>query len=153
NGQVNHSQDVKQRPASFGLKIGHPLGNFVKVEAEYDLLYFGYQKTSDTERGFVIPSSNLTHSLDLSASFSRSGYGLSADASYNRRSKWDFWGPPGNPDWDPNKQGFWRWEATASKNWYLPKFQKAGLEFDYAGGSDLDRFSKYQFGFFGGTRV
>ena len=40
-----------------------------------------------------------------------------------------------------------------SKNWYLPKFQKAGLEFDYAGGSDLDRFSNYQFGFFGGTRV
>ncbi len=45
------------------------------------------------------------------------------------------------------------WEARASKNWYLPKFQKAGLEFDYSAGQDLDRFSKYQFGFFGGTRV
>ncbi len=153
NGKVDNSQDVKLRPATLGFRLGHPIGNFVKIETEYELLYFGYQKTSDTRRDFVIPSSNLTQSLDVSASFSRSGYGLSADASYNRRSKWDFWGPPGNPDWDPNKQDFLRWEARASKNWYLPKFQKAGLEFDYAGGSDLDRFSNYQFGFFGGTRV
>jgi hypothetical protein len=35
----------------------------------------------------------------------------------------------------------------------LPSFQKVGFEVDYASGQDLDRFSKYQFGFFGGTRV
>ncbi|HEX4966537.1 MAG TPA: hypothetical protein VF173_37355 [Thermoanaerobaculia bacterium] len=153
DGKEDKTQDVKQRPATLGLKVGHPIGNFVKVEAEYDLLYFGYKNTSDTAKGFVVPSDNLTHSLDLSASFSRSGYGLSVDGSYNRRSKWDFWGLPGNPDWTPDKKDYLRWEARASKNWYLPKFQKAGLEFDYSGGSDLDRFSKYQFGFFGGTRV
>ncbi|HEV7507702.1 MAG TPA: hypothetical protein VGS07_22650 [Thermoanaerobaculia bacterium] len=153
NGTQDNRQDVKQLPASVGFKIGHPIGNFVKVRAEYDLLYFGYKKTSDTEKDFVIPSDNLTHSLELGTSFSRSGYGLSAAASYNRRSKWDFWGPAGNTDFSPDQKDFYRWEARASKNWYLPKFQKAGLEFDYAGGSDLDRFSKYQFGFFGGTRV
>jgi hypothetical protein len=153
NGKEDNSQDVKQLPASVGFKIGHPIGDFVKVRAEYDLLYFGYKKTSDTEKGFVIPSDNLTHSLELGSSFSRSGYGLSAAASYNHRSKWDFWGPAGNTDFNPDQQDFYRWEARASKNWYLPKFQKAGLEFDYSGGSNLDRFSKYQFGFFGGTRV
>lgn len=153
NGREDNSQDVKQLPASVGFKIGHPIGDFLKVRAEYDLLYFGYKKTSDTEKGFVIPSDNLTHSLELGTSYSRSGYGLSAAASYNHRSKWDFWGPAGNTDYNPDQQDFYRWEARASKNWYLPKFQKAGLEFDYAGGSNLDRFSKYQFGFFGGTRV
>jgi hypothetical protein len=153
NGKEDKTQDVKQLPANVGFKIGHPIGNFVKVRAEYDLLYFGYKKSSDTEKGFVIPSDNLTHSLELGTSFSRAGYGLSAAASYNRRSKWDFWGPAGNTDFSPDQKDFYRWEARASKNWYLPKFQKAGLEFDYAGGSDLDRFSKYQFGFFGGTRV
>jgi hypothetical protein len=153
NGKGDTSQDVKQLPASVGFKIGHPIGDFVKVRAEYDLMYFGYKKTSDTEKGFVIPSDNLTHSLEVGSSYSRSGYGLSAAASYNRRSKWDFWGPAGNTDFSPDQKDFYRWEARASKNWYLPKFQKAGLEFDYAGGSDLDRFSKYEFGFFGGTRV
>ncbi len=153
NGKEDKTQDVKQLPANVGFKIGHPIGNFVKVRAEYDLLYFGYKKTSDTEKGFVIPSDNLTHSMELGTSFSRAGYGLSAAASYNRRSKWEFWGPAGNTDFSPDQKDFYRWEARASKNWYLPKFQKAGLEFDYAGGSDLDRFSKYQFGFFGGTRV
>lgn len=147
------SQDVKQRPARLGFKLGHPIGSFVKVGAEYDLLYFGYKKTDDTASNFVVPSSNLTQSAELSASFSRAGFGLSAAGSYNRRSKWDFWGPPGNPDWTPDKKDFLRWEARASKNWYLPRFQKVGLEVDYSGGQDLDRFSKYQFGFFGGTRV
>ena len=153
NGKGDTSQDVKTLPATVGFKIGHPIGNFVKVRAEYDLMYFGYKKTSDTEKGFVIPSDNLTHSLELGSSYSRSGYGLSAAGSYNRRSKWDFWGPAGNTDFSPDQKDFYRWEARASKNWYLPKFQKAGLEFDYAGGSNLDRFSKYEFGFFGGTRV
>jgi hypothetical protein len=147
------SQDVKQRPATLSLKLGHPIGNFVKVGTEYELLSFNYKRTDDTARDFVVPSSNLTQSLSLSASFSRSGFGLSAAGSYNRRSKWDFWGPPGNPDWTPDKKDFLRWEARASKNWYLPRFQKVGLEVDYSGGQDLDRFSKYQFGFFGGTRV
>ena len=101
----------------------------------------------------MLPSDNILHSFSLETSFARSGYRLSASGSYNVRSQWDAWGLPGNPDFSKDKQDFLRWDAAASKNWYLPKFQKVGLEFDYASGSDLDRFSKYQFGFFGGTRV
>ena len=101
----------------------------------------------------MIPSSGITHSFSLTTSFARSGYRLAASGSYNLRSSWDFWGLPGNPDWSRDKKDFLRWDAAVSKSWYLPKFQKVGLEFNYAGGSDLDRFSKYQFGFFGGTRV
>ena len=60
-------------------------------------------------------------------------------------------GPAGQPGLE-DKQDFPLWQGRA-KNWYLPRFQKIGAEIDYVGGSDLDRFSKYQFGFFGGTRV
>jgi hypothetical protein len=146
-------QEIKQRTASVGFKLGHPIGDFVKVRAEYEILSFTYSDADDTAKDFVIPSDNLMHSLELGASFARSGYGLAANGSYSRRSKWDFWGLPGNPDFDEDKRDFLRWDLRASKNWYLPYFQKVGLELDYAGGSDLDRFSKYQFGFFGGTRV
>ena len=41
----------------------------------------------------------------------------------------------------------------ASKSWYPGPFQRLGLEAGYYSGDNLDRFSKYEFGFFGGTRV
>jgi hypothetical protein len=153
NGKEIKDEAVKQLPANVGFRLGHPIGNFVKVSGEYQILYFHYGSADTTGKGFVLPSSNYTHSLSLETSYARSGYRLSASGSYNLRSQWDAWGFPGNPDFDKNKTDFLRWDAGASKNWYLPKFQKIGLEFDYASGSNLDRFSKYQFGFFGGTRV
>jgi hypothetical protein len=152
NREVN-AEDVEQRIGTVGFKIGHPLGNFVSVDAEYEILSLNYGKADDTADGFVLPSDNFLHAFQLSSSYARSGYRLSASGSYNRRSQWDFWGLPGNPDFSEDKRDFLRWEARASKNWYLSSFQKVGLEVDYASGSDLDRFSKYQFGFFGGTRV
>ena len=153
NGREIKDQAIKQLPANVSLKIGHPLGNFIKIGGEYEALYFHYGRTSDTAKNFVIPESGITHSFSLTTSFARSGYRLAASGSYNLRSSWDFWGLPGNPDWSRDKKDFLRWDAAVSKSWYLPKFQKVGLEFNYAGGTDLDRFSKYQFGFFGGTRV
>ncbi len=153
NGKEIKDEAVKQLPANVGFRLGHPIGNFVKVSGEYQILYFHYGSADTTGKGFVLPSSNYTHSLSLETSYARSGYRLSASGSYNLRSQWDAWGFPGNPDFDKDKKDFLRWDAGASKNWYLPKFQKIGLEFDYASGSNLDRFSKYQFGFFGGTRV
>jgi hypothetical protein len=146
-------EDVELRTGSVGFKLGRPLGNFVKLGTEYSLLYLDYARAEDTADAFVVPSGNILHSLDLSASFARAGYRFVASGSYNRRSEWDPWGLPGNPEYDEAHQDFLRYQVRASKNWYLPRFQKASLELDWASGQDLDRFSKYQFGFFGGTRV
>lgn len=150
------AEEVEVRPATFSLKLGRPLGNFLKLNLEYGLLYSKYEATDNTASDFVLPESNLLHSASGGLRFARSGYQASANASFNRRSKWDFWGlpgPPGTTDFDPDAQEFLRWDAAVSKNWYLPLFQKIGLELAYASGSDLDRFSKYEFGFFGSTRV
>src|SRR6185295_6569547 len=54
------TQDVKQLPATFRLKLGHPIGSFAKVRAEYELLSLNYQRTDDTAKDFVLPSDNLT---------------------------------------------------------------------------------------------
>ncbi|HEX5716892.1 MAG TPA: hypothetical protein VF179_12085, partial [Thermoanaerobaculia bacterium] len=147
------AEEIEQRTGSFGLKLGRPLGNFVKLGLEYDVLFLNFGESDDTGEGFVLPSDNLTHSVELSGTFSRSGYGFSLHGSRSRRSEWDPWGFPGSPDFEDPKQEFTRWGVRASKNWYLPRFQKIGAEIDYVSGSDLDRFSKYQFGFFGSTRV
>lgn len=146
-------EEVEMRPASFSLKLGHPLGNFVKLNLEYGLGFYKWGRADDTAPEFVLPEDNLTHSAEMGLTFARSGYRLAARGSFNRRSKWDFWGLPGSTDWLPEHKDFLRYELSASKNWYLPRFQKVGLEVNYSGGEDLDRFSKYQFGFFGGTRV
>ncbi len=149
-------EEVKELPARVTFNIGHPLGNFVKWSGSYQLGYSGFSRTDQTAADFVIPRSTLTHSLSTGLAFSRSGYRLALGGAFHERSQWDFWGTPGaeeNGDFDPQAKDYLTWQLSASKNWYLANFRKLGLELEYLGGSDLDRFSKYQFGFFGGTRV
>jgi hypothetical protein len=146
-------QELKIRPATFSLKLGHPLGQFVKLGIEYGLLDSAYSRNSNTARDFVLPSNNLLQSVAGNLSLSRGGYTLTGHYSYNMRSSWHLWGRPGNPDFSPADRDFTRYDVTATKNWYLPYFQKLGAEVDYYAGKHLDRFSKYEFGFFGGTRI
>src|SRR6202521_5235323 len=146
-------QEVKIRPATFNLKFGHPLGEFAKLGIEYGLLDSAYSRTSNTSKQFVLPSNNLLQSIGGNLSFSRGGYRLAGRYSYGMRSSWHLWGLPGNPDFSPANRDFTRYGLSATKNWYLPFFQKLGVEVDYYAGNHLDRFSKYEFGFFGGTRI
>ncbi|HYH47064.1 MAG TPA: hypothetical protein VEG34_15385 [Thermoanaerobaculia bacterium] len=152
-GEEVTEEEIEARPASLGFKLGHPLGDFVKLNLDVDVLSSTYGTTDNTADDFVLPEDNLLTSAELSARFARSGYRANLAASYSRRSEWDFWGRPGSTDFDPDHQDFLRWSAVVSKSWHFPPFQKIGLEVDYSGGSDLDRFSKYGFGFFGSTRV
>jgi hypothetical protein len=153
NGKEAHPEEIKALPASVAVAFGHPIGNFVKLGFEYTLLHASYSRSTNTERDFVLPADNFLHAFELDLRFARSGYRLTATGSYNHRSRWDFWGLPGNHDFDPKQQSFVHYDVSAGKNWYLPHFQKVGAELDYLSGSNLDRFSKYQFGFFGGARV
>jgi hypothetical protein len=147
------NQEVQLRPATFDLKLGRPLGNFVNLGVEYGLADFSFSRNSNTAANFVLPSDNLTQYVQLDASVSRFGYTLGTNYSFSFRSSWQSWGLPGNPDYSPGDKDFTRYDFTLSKNWYLPYFQKIGTEVDYYGGDNLDRFSKYEFGFFGGTRI
>jgi hypothetical protein len=101
----------------------------------------------------VLPRDNLQSTFSGRLAFARDGYTLTGGASWSERSRWSDWGLPGNTDYNPDQRSFEHWDLSAAKNWYLPRFQKFSVEVDTVGGSDLDRFSKYQFGFFGDTRV
>src|SRR5262249_36765154 len=96
-----HEEEIRVLPESVNLKIGHPLGDFVKLSAGYGVLYQRYYHSSTTAGNFVLPSDNFLHSFDLDLAFARSGYRLGAHGGYSRRSRWDFWGLPGNTDWSP----------------------------------------------------
>ena len=103
----------------------------------------------------MLPVDHFTHRLQTSFAFARAGYRLEVGGALHQRSEWELWGLPEQAasEFDPEAKDYTTWEVAASKSWYLANFRKIGLEVEYLGGSDLDRFSKYQFGFFGDTRV
>lgn len=146
-------EELEVRPASFTLNLGHPVGNFFKWGLRFGLVSSTYGKVDTADPNFRLPSNNLTQRIELTGRYARSGYRLDLAGSYHRRSKWEPWGLPGNPDFGPDKKDYLQWEATLAKTWNLPKFTRFSAEVNYFSGSDLDRFSKYQFGFFGGSRV
>ena len=153
DGVESPGEEVEELPARATLNFGFPLGSFVKVSSGYRLAYSKYSRTDDTAPEFVLPSDHFRHRVDLGLQFARGGYRFNVTGAANQRSTWDFWGLPGNTEFDPDSERYYTWEASASKNWYFPGFKKLGVELNYLGGENLDRFSKYQFGFFGGNRV
>jgi hypothetical protein len=148
-----HDEEVERRPASASLKLGRPIGQFTKLGLTYRVNRFDFSRTDDTADDFVLPADHFVHNLSLDARYVRSGYSLSASGTWSRRSQWDFWGLPGNDEFDPAQSDYATWQVSAAKTWYLPYFMRIGTEVGYFDGSDLDRFSKYEFGFFGDTRV
>jgi|GEM_PF-312401 len=153
DGEEILDEEVEIRPLTAALKIGRPLGNFVKWNATYRVRSRDYGATDETAEDFTVPSDHLEHNFQLSSRFTRSGYSLGLNAAYATRSEWEPWGFAGNPGYSEEHEDFLYWGASLAKNWYLPKFQKIGAELVYVDGEDLDRFSKYEFGFFGDTRV
>jgi hypothetical protein len=153
DGNEIQAEEVKELPARARLNFGFPLGNFVKVSSSYELSYSHYSRADHTADDFVLPENHFTHHVGLGLQYARGGYRLNLEGAWHSRSKWDFWGLPGNIEFDPATKTYTTWEFTAAKNFYLSKFRKFGIEVDAFGGHDLDRFSKYQFGFFGSNRV
>ena len=146
-------EEVESRPLTAAIKIGRPIGSFVKLSAQYRLRDRHFSATDNTADDFGVPSDHLEHEVSLSTRISRFGYSLGLDAAYAKRSTWEPWGPPGSPGYSPDHADYLTWGANLAKSWYLPRFQKIGAELSYVDGQDLDRFSKYGFGFFGDTRV
>ena len=149
-------EDVASLPASLSFFLGRPLGAFGKLDFTYSLQYTNYQQADDTGDGFVLPQDGFTNTLQAELRYARSGYRFRADGSFSQRSDWEPWGLPGSDtltNFDPETEDYLRYGASFAKIWWLPRFTKLGLEAEYRGGEDLDRFSKYQFGFFADTRV
>ena len=131
------------------MRIGGEPGAIVRGMA----LGGGAGLSQETAGDFRVPSDHFEQRLGLELQYARSGYRLRLEGAYHHRSIWEAWGYPGNPEYDPEASDYFTWEGSLSKNWYFSQFRKLGLEVNYLGGSDLDRFSKYGFGFFGGNRV
>lgn len=146
-------EEIEQRTGNVELTLGRPLGNFVKVSLETGFRYLSFSRADDTAEDFVLPSDHIDRALSLDLRYSRQGWRANLFGSFHDRSTWEAWGRPGSGDFDPEDKDYLHWGASVGKNWYLPDFRKVGAELEWVDGQDLDRFSKYEFGFFSDIRV
>lgn len=146
-------EKIQQRTGNVEFTLGRPLGSFVKVSLEAGLRYIEYSRADETAEDFILPRDHIDRSLSLDLRYSRQGWRAGIDAGFHSRSDWEPWGLPGGDDFDPEDEDYLRYGASVGKNWYLPNFRKVGAELEWAGGQDLDRFSKYELGFFSDIRV
>lgn len=153
DGEEVEPEAVEDRVARASLFLGRPLGNFTKLDFAYELEQRSYGRADDTAEDFIVPNDTLIHGLKTELTYSRSGYRLSGEVAFHQRDDWEFWGLPGNDEFDPEQEDYLLWEASVAKTWWLPKFTKLGVELEHLDGEDLDRFSKYDYSFFGDARV
>jgi hypothetical protein len=151
NGHESKGEAVKTLPVSLTLRAGHPFLQFGKVDFSLGLSHANYQRSPDTAPGFEVPADTFIIDPSIDASYSRHGYTLGGFFDYSHRTNWRPWG--NLAEYNSNQQSFTDWGGSFGKSFYLPKFQRIGVEVDYLDGQHLDRFSKYELGFFGSQRI
>jgi hypothetical protein len=151
NGIEMTGEAVKTLPTSVSVRAGHPFLQFGKVDASLGLSHVFYRRDTDTAPDFVVPSDTFIISPSVDAQYSRWGWVLSGFYDWNQRTAWKPWG--NLAEYSPDQKSFTTFGGTIGKSFYLPKFQRIGAEVNYLDGQHLDRFSKYELGFFGSQRV
>lgn len=151
NGEERPEESVKARPMGLFVRAGHPFLQFGKIDVSLGVSHASYSRGDDTASTFAIPSSTFTVTPGIELRYARRGWSLSGSYDYNRRGEWEAWGDPA--EYNPDQKTFTRFGVSLGKSFYLPKFQRIGVDISYLDGQRLDRFSKYELGFFGSQRV
>ncbi len=151
DGEEVPAETVKSLPLGLTLRAGHPIFQFGKLDASFGIQHFTYQRAEDTATGFEVPSDTFVFTPGVNFNYARRGFTFSSFYEYSRRSKWEPWGILS--EYDPDQKSYARFGGSIGKSFFLPKFQRIGLDLNYLAGSRLDRFSKYELGFFGSQRV
>ncbi len=154
NGKEVSSEKLKHLPAVFQVNVGHPIGPYLKASLGIFTKWDNFQRDKDTGPNFVTPVDTFTDGAELRLVGNFSGFNAVATGSYFRRRKWEFWGDPTDPadsEFDPKQKEYWKYSLSVSKDQYFSGFRKLHLGVSYESGSNLDRFSKYEFGSFSGN--
>ena len=148
------SQRVKSRSFAAAFKAGIPLARHLKLTGTLTESHRDYAPDEEeTSPDFVIPSDHWLTRVEGQLVWDWRGWALTGRFGWNKRSTWDPWGYAGNTDYAPDKDTYTTWGAELQKDFHLPRFQRIRTSVGYVGSDNTDRFSKYQFGFFGSTSL
>ena len=153
NGAEDEAQRVKSRSFAAAFKAGVPLARHVKLTGTVTESHRDFAAADETSPAFAVPSDHWVTRLEGQLAWDWQGWALTGRAAWNKRSTWEPWGYAGNPDYAPDKDAYTTWGAELQKDFHLPRFQRIRTSVGYLGSSNTDRFSEYQFGFFGGTSL
>lgn len=137
-------------PFSTGLNVMWQMTEFQRLTGSYQFRYDHFGRDDLTDARFDVPSSGVTNGAGLTWDWKRAGYSFIAGATAYSRAVWKPWGASG--DYWPGARDYWKYSASLTRD-YVFGLQKIHLNAAYYGGRDLDRFSKYQFGFFDDNRI
>lgn len=152
-GEKVGATTVKDRAFAANLNVGYPVSRHLKLTATVGGTYRDYAGGDEADPAFAVPSDHFVTRLEGRVSWDLAGWSVVGRHSWSFRSRWEPWGYAGNPDWDEGKDRFRLFSASAAKTFELPSFQRVDAGVGYARAYDADRFSKVQFGFFGGTSL
>ena len=155
DGEEDKAQRVKSRSFAAAFKAGVPLARHVKLTGDRrrDAPRLRGRRATRRRPRSSIPSDHWVTRLEGQLAWDWRGWALTGRYAWNKRSQWDPWGYAGNPDYSPDKDAFTTWGVELQKDFHLPRFQRIRTSVGYVGSDNTDRFSKYQFGFFGGTSL
>lgn len=153
DGREVAEEEIERLGGSISAFLGRPLGNFTKLDFTYRLRFDRFSEADDTAPEFILPENTLTHTFQTELQYKRAGYQLELQGSFSSRSDWEFFGLPGNTEFSPDHKEYLRWQVSFAKTWYFSKFRNFGVLLEHLDGSDLDRFSRYDFGIFGDSSV
>jgi hypothetical protein len=151
NGKEVPDEKVKHLPATFQVNIGRPLGPYLKTSLGIFTRWDNFQRDPDTGPRFVTPVDTFTDGAELRLVGNYRGFNATAIGGFYRRRDWKPWGDPATSDFDPKDRDYYKYQLSLSKDQYFPGFRKLHVSLTYLDGSDLDRFSKYEFGSFSGN--
>ncbi|HZI93222.1 MAG TPA: hypothetical protein VFE84_03190 [Patescibacteria group bacterium] len=148
--------DVISQSVTLGL--GFPFADYWKAKLYADFSFQGFSQDKDTKRGtkrFIIPVDTYVSTVGFKGEFNRKGWSVVGEIEASRRSDWECWGrvcasnnPAAAPESIGDAKSYIRYDGTVAKDFFLPFNQKIHGSVTAFGGSDLDRFSEYDFGFF-----
>jgi hypothetical protein len=153
SGEEIVSERIKHLTEFGQVNLGVPIGPYFKTSLGLFGQWDNFQRDSDTGPNFVTPVDTMTYGAELRLAWNQDGYNLVAKGSYARRANWEPWGDPATSGFDPSQQSYWKYSAELTKGFYFSKFRKLGVSVSYLDGQRLDRFSRWDFGPFGTTKL
>ena len=150
------NERVLSWPESTGFNLGWQATPFQKATFQYQVRFDAYVRDRTTAETFDVPSSTLTQGVGGAWEYRRGGYSLLLNGTWFGRGVWKPWGlrEPGEAAaTTTSPRTYTKYAAGLSRDFYFNRFQKIHLNAAWFSGSDLDRFSQYQFGLFDDTRI
>jgi outer membrane protein assembly factor BamA len=153
NGKEVKEERLKHIPAVSQINIGHPLGPYMKASLGLFAKWDDYQRDPDTAPEFVTPQDTFTFGYEGKLTANVSGFNATLDYAWFHRQNWEFWGIPGESEFQASQRDYEKYYAEIAKDYYFTGFRKIHAAITYLSGSDLDRFSRYEFGSFSGNPI